>query len=238
MTNGETTTKDALKDLSEDATGFGGTDLRTIRDLLVRPRLVLQAWMIEGPTGGGVYAKALKLYLGLNAIMMLLLFLRGGFGYLFDGIPADVMAPLIEQSGKSRDAFISDADGWMALITIPILAPLYAVAATPLLRLWDHEDLGWRRGFRAAFAYLNAWTIPLLPLSWFMFGTGAAAGICSLLMLVIGLVVFLRMGRGRWFRSYPIGIAKAVLIQTVIGLIGLVGMYVVVGVGILAGLAA
>ena len=31
------------------------------RDLLVRPRLVLQAWLIEGPTGGGRYAKPLKL---------------------------------------------------------------------------------------------------------------------------------------------------------------------------------
>ena len=43
MTDGETTRKQAFKDLSEDALGFGGAEVRTARDLLVRPRLVLQA---------------------------------------------------------------------------------------------------------------------------------------------------------------------------------------------------
>ena len=37
MTDGETTRKQAFKDLSEDTLGFGGSELRTARDLLVRP---------------------------------------------------------------------------------------------------------------------------------------------------------------------------------------------------------
>ena len=142
-TEGETTRKQAFKDLSEDALGFGGVEVRTARDLLIRPRLVLQAWMIEGPTGGGVYAKPLKLYLALNAILMLVVFLRGGMGGALEQMPADLMASLVAQSGKSRDAFMSDADGWMSFLTVPLMAPLYALVVLPFVRWWDAEDLGW-----------------------------------------------------------------------------------------------
>ena len=194
--------------------------------------------MIEGPTGGGLYAKPLKLYLTLNAILMLVLFLRGGFGYLLEGLPAEVLTPLLERTGKSQDAFIADADGWMAFVTVPILAPLYALAALPLLRWWDAEDLGWRRGFRASFAYLNAWTAPILPLSWFAYGTGPAAAICGLLMVVLGFVAFLRMGRGRWYRGVLPGLGKAAVLFVAIYLAGALGMVVVTAVGVFAGLAA
>ena len=37
-----------IDDLSEDALGVGSTDLRTIRDVLLRPRQVLDAWMTQG----------------------------------------------------------------------------------------------------------------------------------------------------------------------------------------------
>jgi hypothetical protein len=238
MTDGETTRKQAFKDLSEDALGFGGAEVRTTRDLLVRPRLVLQAWMIEGPTGGGRYAKPLKLYLGLNAILMLALFLRGGFGYLLEGLPPTMMASLLEQAGKSQDAFLADADNWMSLVLVPIVAPLYALAAMPFLRLWDAEDLGWRRGFRAAFAYLNAWTVPLLPLSWFAYGTGPVAALCGVAIIILGFVAFMRMGRGRWYRGFFPGLGKAAILFAFIYLAGMVGMTLVTGIGVLAGLAA
>ena len=88
--------------------------------------------MIEGPTGGGRYAKPLKLYLALNAILMLVVFLRGGLSFYLESMPADVLNPLLQEAGKSRDAFMSDADGWMSLVAVPIMAPLYALAAMPL----------------------------------------------------------------------------------------------------------
>lgn len=238
MTDGETTRKQAFKDLSEDALGFGGAEVRTARDLLVRPRLVLQAWMIEGPTGGGRYAKPLKLYLALNAILMLIVFLRGGLSLYLEGMPAEVLNPLLQEAGKSRDAFMSDADGWMSLVAVPIMAPLYALAAMPLFRLWDAEDLGLRCGFRAAFAYLNAWTVPLLPLAWFMFSPGPLAAACSLLMLVLGIVAFMRMGRGRWYRGVVPGLAKGLIVMTAIGLSSAVATFIVMVIGVFAGFAA
>lgn len=238
MTDGETTRKQAIRDLSEDTLGFGGAEVRTARDLLVRPRLVLQAWMIEGPTGGGRYAKPLKLYLTLNAIIMLIVFLKGGLSGYLDSMPAEMLNPLLEQAGKSRDAFMSDADGWMSFLTIPVMAPLYALAAMPLFRLWDAEDLGLRRGFRASFAYLNAWTVPMLPLSWFVFGTGPAAVIASLLMAVLGFAAFLRMGRGRWYRGVLPGVGKALILFAAIGLSGALGTVIVIVIGVIAGVAA
>lgn len=237
MTEGETTRKQALKDASEDMLGFGGAEVRTARDLLVRPRLVLQAWMIEGPTGGGVYAKPMKLYLALNAILMLILFLRGGLSFYLEGMPAEVLNPMLQEAGKSREAFMADADNWMSLVTVPIMAPLYALAAMPLFRLWDAEDLGLRRGFRASFAYLNAWTVPMLPLAWFMFSTGPLAAACSLLMIVLGFVAFMRMGRGRWYRGVAPGLGKALILMTAIGLAGLVSTFIVIAIGVVAGLA-
>ncbi|GAW40253.1 hypothetical protein SH203_00650 [Brevundimonas sp. SH203] len=235
-TDGETTRKQAFKDLSEDALGFGGADIRTARDLLIRPRLVLQAWMIEGPTGGGVYAKPLKLYLALNAILMLIVFLRGGMGGALDQIPADVIASLVAQSGKSRDAFMADADGWMSFLTVPLMAPLYALAVLPFVRWWDAETLGWRRGFRASFAYLNAWTVPMLPLFWFIYGTGPVAMMGSVALFVLGVVTFVRMGRGRWYRGVAAGIGKGLVLQIAINLMMMLGSALMMVIGVLAGL--
>jgi len=118
------------------------------------------------------------------------------------------------------------------------MAPFYAVAAMPLFRLWDAEDLGLRRGFRASFAYLNAWTVPMLPLAWFMFDTGPLAAACSLLMVVLGFVAFMRMGRGRWYRGILPGLGKALTLMVAIGLAGLVSTVVVIVIGVVAGLAA
>ena len=235
-TEGEATRKQAFKDLSEDALGFGGVDVRTARDLLIRPRLVLQAWMIEGPTGGGVYAKPLKLYLALNAILMLVVFLRGGIGGMLDQFPAEVLGPLVAQSGKSSDAFMADADGWMSFLTVPLMAPLYALAVLPFVRWWDAEDLGWRCGFRAAFAYLNAWTVPMLPLFWFIYGTGPVAMMGSVALFILGVVVFMRMGRGRWYRGVAAGLGKGLVLQTAVILMMLFGGLLMSGAGILAGL--
>lgn len=235
-TEGEATRKQAFKDLSEDALGFGGVDMRTARDLLIRPRLVLQAWMIEGPTGGGVYAKPLKLYLALNAILMLVVFLRGGIGGMLDQFPAEVLGPLVAQSGKSSDAFMADADGWMSFLTVPLMAPLYALAVLPFVRWWDAEDLGWRCGFRAAFAYLNAWTVPMLPLFWFVYGTGPVAMMGSVALFILGVVVFMRMGRGRWYRGVAAGLGKGLVLQTAVSLMMLFGGLLLTGAGILAGL--
>ena len=224
-----------LNDLSDDALGFGLLELRTARDVVLRPRAVLEAWMTQGPTGGGHYARPLRLYLALNAILMLMLFLQGGSAMMLGGIPPEMMDPLIAASGKSRDAFMGDADNWMSLVMVPVLSLFYALGATPLLRWWDPDQLGWRRGFRAAFAWLNALTVPLLPFAWWMYDGGVGALIGNVALFFIAVTAFMRMGAGRWYSSPAVGLAKAVALWVTIQLVGGVGFLPVFVIGILAG---
>jgi hypothetical protein len=226
-----------LNDLSEDALGFGGRELITARDVVLRPRQVLEAWMTAGPSGGGRYARPLRLYLALSAILMLILFLQGGSERLLTdvGQVAPVLEDLIANSGKSRDAFMADADNWMTLVMVPLTALAYALVATPLLRWWDPEDLGWRRGFRATFAYLSAWTVPLLPFAWWTFDDGPMRMIVSVALFLFAIVTFMRMGAGRWWRSPAAGLGKALLLSIALQLAALIGFAPVLAIGLLAG---
>ena len=224
-----------LNDLSDDALGFGALELRTARDVVLRPRTVLEAWMTQGPSGGGRYARPLRLYLALNAILMLVLFLQGGSATMLGGIPPEMMDPLIAASGKSRDAFMGDADNWMSLVMVPVLSLFYALLAAPLLRWWDPDTLGWRRGFRAAFGYLNALTVPLLPFSWWMYEPGPGQTIGTAALFVIAIVAFMRMGAGRWYSSPVFGLGKAVGLWLAIQLGGALGFVPVFFIGLLAG---
>jgi hypothetical protein len=224
-----------LNDLSDDTLGFGLLELVTARDLLLRPRTVLEAWMTQGPDGGGRYARPLRLYLALNAILMLILFLKGGTALMMGGMPPEYLDPLIAASGKSRDAFLADADNWMSLVLVPLLSVFYALGATPLMRWWDPENLGWRRGSRAAFAYLNALTVPLLPFSLWMYDGGVGALIGNVALFVIAITAFMRMGAGRWYSSPVFGLAKALGLWIAIQLAGGVGSLPMLLIGVLAG---
>lgn len=197
-----------LRELGEDAIGFGQLEIRTLWHSVIRPAQVLEAYMTGGPSGGGQYARPLRLYLGLCGIMMLMLFLMGGSDMLLGTLPTEIWTPLLEQSGKSRDAFLSDFDGWVTLVLVPITSLVTAIFAAPLLRMWDPEAIGWRRGFRATFHFLNAWTIVVLPLAWLGYVPRYAL-IANLLFLVVAFVVFLRTGKGRWYRTRVGGIVKA-----------------------------
>lgn len=225
----------ALSDLSDDTLGFGGRELVTARDVVLRPRQVLEAWMTAGPSGGGRYARPLRLYLALNAILMLILFLQGGSTLMLPANLEPTLQDLIAESGKSRDAFMADADNWMTLVMIPVLSAAYALAITPLLRWWDPEDLGWRRGFRASFGYLCAWTVPWLPFAWWTFSDGPGRAVAAAALFVIGIVAFMRMGAGRWWRSPFVGVAKALGVAVVLNLAGMVGFAPVLAIGLLAG---
>lgn len=232
-----TETRKPGDELAEDFLGFAGREVRTAKDCLLRPATVLRSWMEEGPDGGG-YARPLRLYLALNAILMLVLFLRGGAGFILEGFTSEQMAPLLDMSGKSRDAFIADADGWMTLVMVPILSACYAVAAAPLLRWWDPDDLGWRRGFRAAFGWLCAWTVPILPLSWWGYGTSPLTAFIGAVIVLIGVVSFFRMGHGRWFASPLFGILKGVGLMVAVQVSAMLGGVVVGAIGIVGALVS
>lgn len=225
-----------ISDLSEDTLGFGGLELHTVWQLIRDPRAVLEAWMTAGPTGGGAFARPFRLYMGLNAILMLFLFLQGGVAERFlAGLPAGAIDPLIAASGKSRDAFLNDVDGWMSLTLVPILSLFYALATAPLLRWWDPDMLGWKRGFRAAFGYLCGWTVLIMPVAWWTTTPGIVGQVANLLMIVLGILAFLRMGKGRWWQSPIGGLGKGLVLAAVIQVGAAIGFLPVLAIGLAAG---
>lgn len=223
MENSGERPRGGVSELSEDTTGFGVVELRTARDLLIRPRVVLEAFMQAGPTGGGRYARPLRFYVALCGLMTLILLLKGG-ATIVSNFPPELLQPLADRAGKSLDAFNADADNWFSLTLIPVSCVFYAMAAIPLLRWWDPDDLGWRRGFRASFAFLSAWTVPLLPFTWWSNEQTPAGAAVATLMFALALVTFMRMGHGRWYRSLFAGIGKSVVLTLLLFTMAMLAM--------------
>lgn len=217
-------------DLAEETTGFGELELRTFRDLLLRPREVLIAYLERGPTAAGRYARPFGFYLALCGVLMFYMFLMGGLKGIIEMQPADKLERWIAASGKSRELFIDDADGWMGLIAVPLMSLFYAGFGTPLIRWWTGLD--WRRSARATLALLCAWTVPILFLGPLPMMKGfELAG--SVAMYGALIVAFLRMGRGIWYDRMMAGIGKALLFLVAMGLAAWISMTPVFAIGLL-----
>lgn len=195
--------------------GFGLLEVRTAWAMLVRPRRSLELYMTLGPTADGTLARPLRLYLALNAIMMLMMFLFGGMEGMFQGLPPGTLEALADNASKTPEEFLADADGWMSLAIVPIGSAIYALVLTPFLRWWDPDDLGWRKGFRATFVFLNVLTVPFLPLTLLMFDPRLIAWSMPI-FVALTIYGFLRAGRGRWFSNWAMGTIKAVVLGLVI----------------------
>ncbi len=234
---GEDEAARGFAELGEDTTGFGEVELRTLWHTLRQPATVLEAYMTGGPTGGGLYSRPLRLYLTLCGFLMLVFFLHGGTDQMLAPVPPEMFEPLLARSGKSLDAFMADADGWMTLVMVPVLSAFYALFAAPLIRLWDPENLGWRRAFRATFAYLNTWTIPLLPFAWIAYEKEWAV-VSMGITTFLAVVAFLRAGKTRWYATPLGGVLKGIALAVVMQLAGLIGFLPIAAIGILGGLYA
>lgn len=222
-------------ELAEDILGFARRELHTIKDLVLRPAVVLKAMMEQGPDGGGAYSRPLRLYFALSGIGMLILFLRGGADeYIFQSISPEALAEFAQRAGKSTDAFMADADGWMTLIMIPLQSLLLALSTVPLFRLWDQDNLGWKRGIRATFCWLNAWSILMIPSLWWAYDGGLLGAVLGVVVQLLGAVTFFRMGRGRWFKSTAMGVLKAFLLFVAVQIVLIVCAGIVQIVGLLS----
>ncbi|GAA4040003.1 hypothetical protein GCM10022281_21130 [Sphingomonas rosea] len=225
--------RSGLADYAEETIGFGATEFRTARDLLLCPRTVLDAYLAYGPTGGRRYARPFGFYVALCGILMFYMFLLGGMKGMIEQQPAETLNGWIARSGKSREGFIGDADGWMSLVAVPILSLFYAAAAAPLIKWWSRLD--WRRSIRATFALMCAWTVPIVPLGPLPMIKGFEI-IGNLAMWGALIVAFLRMGRGLWWQSWAGGIGKSLLLAGAMLLGAFVGMIPVFNIGLLGAL--
>lgn len=200
-----------LHDLADDAMGFGMAEVRTAWAMLVRPARSLDAYMRLGPTAGGTLARPLRLYLALNAIMMLMMFLLGGMEIMLDAIPPEGWEAGARQAGKSVDEYRADAEGWVSLTMVPLSSALYALMLAPFMRWWDPEDLGWRKGFRSTFVLLNALTVPFMPLTVFLYDPRLYL-LSPVVLFALIAYAFLRTGWGRWFSNPLEGAFKAAIL--------------------------
>ena len=190
----------ALREIAEDASGFGAAELRLTRDLVIRPRAVMDAYDAHGSTAGGLYPKPFRYYLTINGLYLLLLALFGGFEQIIStSLPQEMLAELSGRVGKSIPEFTADLDQWFSLLYVPLVTLVFVPPIFLLIRRWspagDREDL------RQTFTFLNAWTLFNVPL-------GVVQLLAPDLMLwlaVLGIAVwpliYALVGKGRWWRT-------------------------------------
>lgn len=220
-------------DLADETTGFGELEWRTFRDLLVRPREALIAYLERGPTAGGQYARPFGFYLALCGVLMFYMFLMGGLKGVIEQQPAETLERWIKASGKSRELFIDDADGWMGLVAVPLMSLFYAAFGTVLIRWWSGLD--WRRSTRCTMVLLCAWTVPILFLGPMPMMDDFKV-VASIVMYGALIVAFLRMGRGIWFERWPAGVGKSLLFLLAMMVAAWVSMIPVFNIGLLGAL--
>lgn len=75
----------------------------------------------------------------------------------------------------------------------------------------------------------------MLPFSWFMYGAGPVAMGFAVLFSVMGVVAFLRMGKGRWYKSYASGVGKSLIVLLAMQVVSVMATGLVAAVGLLAG---
>ena len=205
-----------LKKLAEDASGFGMADLRLTRDLVLLPSRAMAAYDEHGSTGGGRYPRPLRYYLTLNGVFLLLMAMLGGMEQVFTDLDtAGLFDELARFSGKSRDEFMADFDQWFSLLSVPVMTLTLVLPVFWLISRWSPLD--WRRDLNQTFTFLNAWTLYQLPFTvWFFIDPGSYLAFGTGLMLVAALVVYGRVGAGRWWRTGGGAIGKGLVLALVI----------------------
>ena len=213
-TSADAARRDEDEGFLNELTGFGAAELRTTRDLVLRPGAVLDAYDAHGRNAGGRYAPPLRYLFTIVGAYLLLVTLLGGYERTFATLfPQEMIAPMVERSGKSADAFAADLEQWFSLFTIPVMAACMSLTTAPLFRKWSGATAA--GGRRQCFAFISGWEL-----------YGAPFGIANILwpnltallwpvtFVIVGLL-FARMGRGRWWRTAAGAWLKGALLAVV-----------------------
>lgn len=192
--SGRAPARSRLGEVAEDATGFGASELRMTRDLVLHPALVVVAQALPGSP----YPKPLRYYLTLNGVFLLLLAMLGGFEGRLGAIPAELFEPVMRMSGKSADSLMADLDQWYSILAVPLMALSSYPVLGWLFRRWSIPDPS-ARG--QAFTFMSGWSLWGAPFA--LLGTVSAAMSTAAAWISVAIValLFFRMGRGVWWRT-------------------------------------
>jgi len=189
----------ALREIAEDASGFGAAELRLTRDLVLRPGSVMDAYDAHGSTAGGLYPKPFRYYLTINGLYLLLVALFGGFEQIMGAFGAEGMAELAALVGKTQAEFSADLDQWFSLVMVPVTTLVFVPPIFLLIRRWS--PAGDRQDLRQTFTFLNGWTLYNVPLGLVPFLAPGLMWWASGIGILIWPLLYALMGRGRWWRT-------------------------------------
>lgn len=213
------TRREGLSELAEDAVGFGGQELRLTRDLLLRPRAVMDAYDAHGSTAGGLYPKPLRYYLTLNSLYLLVIALLGGFERTlvraFTESDPEMLPKIAAKMGKSEGEMIADMDQWYSLLAIPFYAACLGGAAFLLIRRWSPGPD--RQDFRQTFTFLNAFSLLGIPFGLLILILDVHDAWPMAITFGLVALTYARMGAGRWWRTPTGAWLKGALMVVVLG---------------------
>lgn len=217
MTDGaRRTRREGLSELAEDAVGFGGQELRLTRDLILRPRAVMDAYDAHGSTAGGLYPKPLRYWLTVNGLYLLFMALTGSFERATrrDGFADEGYAFVARKAGKSLDEFMADMEQWTSLVSLPLYALIIGGAIFLLIRRWNPGND--RQDFRQTFTLLNTltlWTIPISVVSSLFAPAMVNFAVAMFVFPLLIAVLYAVLGKGRWWRTPAGAWGKGVLLS-------------------------
>lgn len=211
---------DGLAELAEDAVGFGGQELRLTRDLALRPGKVMDAYDAHGPMAGGLYPKPLRYYLTIMGLYLVVIAILGGFEGQMSGPQFDqLLGGWMRDSGKSPGEFRADMDQWYSLASVPVTAIFFGGAAFLLIRRWS--PAGDRQDFNQTFTFINGYSVLGIPFGLIGILSPGVAMWMLPVSFTLMMITFVRVGRGRWFRTVlgAVGKGALLLLVTVLALI-------------------
>jgi hypothetical protein len=194
--------REGLSELAEDAVGFGGQELRLTRDLILRPRAVLDAYDAHGSTAGGLYPRPLRYWLTVNGLYLLVTALLGGLERAFEpqGSIREDFASAAAKAGKTVEEFQGDLEQWYSLVSLPLYALFMGGGMFLLIRRWSPGDD--RQDFRQTFTFLNGYTLWSIPIGFALLAAPSDWLLWSIpISLLVVAMEFARMGHGRWWRT-------------------------------------
>ena len=207
----------SLGEMAEDASGFGMTDFRLTRDLVLRPGAVQDAYDAHGSTAGGRYPRPMRYYIALNGAWLLVTALMGGYETMLVGSPFDLyqLWGMGEISGKDRAEFMADIEQWLSLLSLPVMTAIVALPLFWTISKWSPLD--WRHDLNQTVTFLNAWTLYQMPFGLLMLVWPKEMASWSILaMLAVALVAYVAIGKGRWWRTTGGAVGKGVLLCVMI----------------------
>ena len=191
-----------------DATGFGAAEWSMTRALVSRPWAPIAALQ----EGADDHSRPLRYFLVLNGVYVFFITVLGGFTGGFDRLPSDALEWGLNLSGKSRDAFAADFDQWYSLVAVPLISLCCVPPLALLFRRWAPSG---RAAVDQAFIYLSGWTLYGAPFGLAMVAFPSTAVVLESTFLIVPAILFLRMGRGTWWRGRASAVRRLIIILLV-----------------------